>query len=274
MGSGGPRSADLGRSVDVGHLLSPQGHLSTLVCSVFLRNQERTVQSPGGYMEWKGGSPRAWEGGVWILWESSTYQTQPELSPPARRCGRTPVPCPVCLSDWLSCQLFHRQMQTCQGGKWGPVGAGETPWGPGRPTASRHFPPRMKQYSLIRLTSSSPWAELGTGAARIHSPGAGGLTVSWDKHTQSQTVVPRDGCSTRAHTKHSVSPEERTINFEEGEVPGQGGQEDSLEAGHDSEHTGGVPPPPWSPIWPLPPSLVSPTQDASLTSSCIALVLS
>lgn len=117
---------DLGRSMDVGHLLSPQGRLSTLVCSVFLRNQEGTVQSPGGYIEWRGGSPRAWEGGVWIPWESSTYQTQPELSPPARRCGRTPVPCPVCLSDWLSCQLFHRQMQTCQGGKQGPVGAGET----------------------------------------------------------------------------------------------------------------------------------------------------
>lgn len=148
------------------------------------------------------------------------------------------------------------------------------PWGPGRPTASHHFPPCMKQYSLVRLTSSRCWAELGTGAARIHGPGAGSLTVSWDKHTQSQTVVPHSGCSTRAHTKHSVSPEERVINFEEGEGPGQGVQEDSLQAGRDSEHTGGVPPPPWSPIWPLPPSLVSPTQDASLTSSCIALVLS
>ena len=32
----------------------------------------------------------------------------------------------------------------------------QTQWEPGRPTASCHFPPRMKRYSLIQLTFLSP----------------------------------------------------------------------------------------------------------------------
>ena len=177
MGSGGPTPADPGRSMDLGHLLPTRPpERSGLLCvleksgedssvSWGLRGAERRKrQGLGGMLCGFRGSP------------PPTGRSQ-SSAPPPDDSGELPPPVLSAFPTGSPASFSTGRCKPVRVGKGGPGG-------PGRPTASRHFPPRMKQYSLIRLTSSSPWAELGTGAAKIRNPGAGRLTVSWDKHTR------------------------------------------------------------------------------------------